>query len=113
MTEFKCAGEMAYMRLTPSQLGMKLLLGQRLGFRMARESTLADRIREGHRMLVSVYKIDLGFDPQAWHDHLCSINAGGYRTRYQGHVTKEIGAALASTERQAAVAQLRSKVKHD
>jgi hypothetical protein len=46
---------------------------------MPRDQSLADRIRDGHAFLVRIAGVDLGYDPQAWHDHLRATNAGGYR----------------------------------
>jgi hypothetical protein len=88
---------------------MQALLGQPL-FRMPRESSVADRIRFGHKLLVDLAGGDLGYDPSAWHEHLRATDAGAYRwsNRHLGF-PGEIAAALADPEWQAAVASLRSE----
>ena len=90
------------MRLTPSQIGMLLLLGERLP--MGPERTLKERIQEGHDFLVRIAGRDFGYDPQRWHDHLRETKAGGYRW---GGVTKLIAQATSDPEWCRAVEELR------
>jgi hypothetical protein len=96
------------MRITPAQGGMTALLG---GF-VPRLSTgdLKTDIRRGRELLVQVAGIDFGYDPQAWHEHLRSTDAGGYRWSNQ-HLSfpRRIADAIANPEWQAAVASLRSR----
>ena len=63
------------MRLTPSQIGMTLLLGARLP---GAPEQLKDRIRQGHQLLTSHTRQDFGFNPLLWHEYLRQ-NAMGYR----------------------------------
>jgi hypothetical protein len=64
---------------TPSQGAMQLFLGMDV----PRGSTgdLRRDVAYGHGLLVDIVGRDLGFDPLAWHEHLCTSNAGGYRWR--------------------------------
>lgn len=96
------------MQLTPAQCGMHAMLGHHFPF-WGPEPPLAGRIRDGHAFLVRIARIDLGYDPQAWHEHLRATNAGGYRwsNKHLGF-PRQIAAALASSDWQAAVASLRS-----
>lgn len=96
------------MRLTPAQCGMHGLLGHLLPMGMPRAWSVADRIRYGHEFLVRIAGVDLGFDLQAWHEHLRATNAGGYRwsNKHLGF-PRQIALALANAEWQAAVASLR------
>ena len=96
------------MRLTPAQCGMHGLLGRLLPMGMPRDQSLADRIRDGHAFLVRLARVDLGYDPQAWHEHLRATDAGGYRwsNKHLGF-PRQIAAALSNPEWQAAVASLR------
>lgn len=65
------------MRLTPSQVGMTLLLG---GF-VARLSTgdLKVDIQRGREWLVRITNQDFGYDALRWHEYLWETDAGGYR----------------------------------
>lgn len=94
------------MRLTPAQIGMDALLGK-LSISRSRDQSLANRVRDGHAYLVRLAGVDLGYDPQAWHEHLRATNAGGYRwsNKHLGFPRK-IADALANPEWQAAVAFL-------
>jgi hypothetical protein len=88
-------------RLTPSQIAMMQLLGERLP-RGGR--TLKERIQEGHAFLVSITGQDFGFDPQRWHDYLRETKAGGYRW---GGMAKRIARATSDAEWCRAVEELR------
>jgi len=98
------------MRATPSQGGMHALLGHLLPFGMPREWSMSDRIRHGQEFLVRITGVDLGYDPQAWHQHLRATGAGGYRwsNKHLGF-PRQIAATLANPEWQAAVASLRGE----
>ena len=95
------------MRLTPAQIGMCGLLGELLPMGMPRDLPLAERIRQGHDFLVDLAKIDLGYDPAKWHEHLRATNAGGYRwsNKHLGF-PKRIKEAVADGKWRAAVEQL-------
>src|SRR5262245_49504021 len=64
-------------RLTPSQVGMTLLLG---GF-VARLSTgdLKADLQQGRDWLKRITKQDFGHDVMRWHDYLWESDAGGYK----------------------------------
>lgn len=67
------------MRMTPAQLGMEGLLGERNAFATPLDWSLAQVVRYGHDFLVEIAGVDLGYDPAKWHEHLSATNAGGYR----------------------------------
>jgi hypothetical protein len=102
------------MRLTPAQIGMHALLGHLLPMGMPRDQSLTDRIRDGHSFLVRIARVDLGYDPGAWHKHLRATNAGGYRwsNKHLG-MPRQIALALANPEWQQAVAILRAELDAD
>ena len=77
---------------------------------MPPDESLADRIRDGHEYLVGIAGVDLGYDPRAWHEHLRSTNAGGYRwsNKHLGF-PRRIALALADPEWQRAVSALRGE----
>jgi hypothetical protein len=58
-------------------------------------------------MLIEIAKVDLGYDPQKWHDHLSATKAGGYRwsNKHLGF-PKQIAEALANQEWLLAVEQV-------
>jgi hypothetical protein len=93
------------MRMTPSQIDMWLLLGERPG--MLPESDLKERIRRGHAGLVKITGKDFGFDPQRWHDYLRGTKEGAYR--WSG-IAKKIGQATTDPAWCRAVAELQSEV---
>jgi hypothetical protein len=93
-------------RLTPAQCGMHGLLGHHFPFWGA-TPPLADCVRDGHAFLVHLAGVDLGYDPQAWHEHLCATDAGGYRWDNKHlRFPRQIAAALSDPDWQAAVASL-------
>jgi hypothetical protein len=97
-----------WVRLTPAQCAMHGLLGNHFPF-WGPEPPLADRIRDGRAFLVRIAGVDLGFDPQSWHEHLRATDAGGYRwsNKHLGF-PRQIAAALGNPEWQAAVESLRT-----
>jgi hypothetical protein len=97
-------------KLTPAQCGMHGLLGHQLPMGVPRDWSLAERIRHGHDFLVRIARVDLGYEPQAWHEHLRATNAGGYRwgNKHLGF-PRQIAAALVNPDWQAAVASLRGE----
>lgn len=93
------------MRLTLPQIAMTLFLGERLPIRPGQ--TVAQKVTEGHALLVQITGSNLGLDPQRWHDHLRATNARGYR--WGNGMTQRIAKALADPAWQAAVAELQSR----
>ena len=79
MSGISCQTKDAFpLRLTPSQVGMRLLVG---GF-VPRLSTgdLKKDIRLGHEWLVRIVVCpDFGYDALKWHQHLWATDAGGYK----------------------------------
>ncbi len=59
-------------------------------------------------MLVRMTGVDLGYDLQAWHEHLCASDASGYRwsNKHLGFPRK-IARALANPKWQRAIVQLK------
>jgi hypothetical protein len=92
------------MRMTPSQIDMWLLLGERPG--MLPEWDLKERIRRGHAGLVKMTGKDFGFDPRRWHDYLRETKEGGYR--WTG-IAKKIGQAATDPQWCRAVAELQNE----
>jgi hypothetical protein len=90
---------------------MYALLGEQLPIGMPHDWSLWDRIRYGHEFLVKVAKVDLGYDPQKWHEHLRTTDAGGYRwsNKHFGFL-KKIAAAVKDPEWLAAVEELSREV---
>lgn len=70
------------MRLTPAQIAVRLICGQKLPpageARTPANSTLAERIRLGRNLLVKIANADFGYDLVAWHAHLKESRDGGY-----------------------------------
>lgn len=95
------------MRLTPAQIGIRLICGVELS--RIRAQSLARRVREGHDFLVSITGKDFGYDLQAWHDHLKVSREGGYTYGRNIVLPRVMAAALASPEWQQAVQSLISR----
>ena len=95
------------MRRTPAQLAMEALLGHFLPMGMPHGQSLAERIQRGRASLVRISGVDLGFDPEAWHEHLRETDAGAYRwsNKHLGF-PKRIREALESSEWREAIAEL-------
>ena len=94
------------MRLLPAQIGMRLLCGMALRPRAFRDQSLAERIREGREFLARITRVDLGYDPIAWHEHLCATKAGGYAWGRREGIPRMIQAALTNQDWVQAVAVL-------
>jgi hypothetical protein len=92
------------MRMTPSQIDMWLLLGERPA--MLPEWGLKERIRRGHAGLVKTTGKDFGFDPHRWHDYLRETKEDGYR--WSG-IAKKIGHATTDPAWCRAVAELQNE----
>ena len=95
------------MRLTPSQIAIRLICGcpMHRGFE---EQSVCQRIAEGHRMFVNITGQDFGYDLQAWHDHLKETRQGGYTYGRNITLPKIMQEALASEEWHHAVEVLQS-----
>ena len=92
------------MRLTPAQIGVRLICGESLP-RVTHES-LEERIKRGHDFLVCITGKGFGYDLRAWHDHLKESRQGGYTHGRNIDLPKMMKAALASSAWQEAVRSL-------
>lgn len=81
------------------------LLGDFLPFGMPEDQSQTERILHGYAFLVEIAGVDLGYDPQAWHEQLQATDAGGYRwsNKHLGF-PRRIATALANSEWQATIA---------
>lgn len=82
------------MRLTPAQIAIHRICGQRLP--LDDELSLIQRIRSGHDFLVRITGRDFGYDLQAWHDYLSNNRDGGYTWNSSIKTPKIMAAALAN-----------------
>jgi hypothetical protein len=96
------------MRLTPAQVGMRLLLGQFVA-RLSTGDLKAD-IRHGREWLVNIAGQDFGYDALRWHDYLWDSDAGGYRweRRSRDKWAREALLAMGNPAWQQAVQELRN-----
>jgi hypothetical protein len=92
------------MRLTPAQVGVRLICGQATP--RLRLDSLTERIRYGHDFLVKITRQDFGYDLQAWHDYLKESREGGYTYGRNIALPAIMRDALQSPTWQAAVASL-------
>lgn len=95
------------MRLTPAQIAVQLICGRSL--RRGPQQSLKQRMKEGRAMLVSIAKVDYGYDLQRWHDHLKEMpksESQGYTWNRTANLPKIMKAALASEEWKSAAADL-------
>lgn len=92
------------MRLTPSQIGVRLICGQMVRF--GPEQSLLERIREGRESLVQITGRDFAYDLQAWHDHLKVSREGGYTYGRNIALPQLMLHALESSTWQEAIQQL-------
>jgi hypothetical protein len=97
------------MRLTPAQLGVALICGDIVpGSRGSRNETLAQRIKSGHDLLVSVSGKDFGYDLVAWHAYLKESRDGGYTWGRNIVLPRVMKAALASKGWRDAILEVQS-----
>ena len=98
------------MRLTPAQIGVRLICGEWMP--RVPDQSLVERLRDGHSFLVDIAGVDFGYDLQAWHDHLKQSRDGGYTYGRNIILPRIMKAAIASPEWQAAVRQITAAAKH-
>jgi hypothetical protein len=101
------------MRLTPAQIGVELIFVKRLSqFAEATfggEATMAQRIRRGHDLLVSMSGKDFGYDLVAWHQYLKESRDGGYTYGRNIILPRIMESALASKGWRDAVAEIQAE----
>lgn len=83
------------MRMYPAQLAVHLMCGSEFP---RERGALRERMQNGHSMLVSIAKVDFGYDLQAWHDHLKETRDGGYTWNRTIKLPKVMKKALESDE---------------
>ena len=93
------------MRLTPAQIGVRLICGEHLPF-VSGEESFEQRIQHGRATLIQISGTDFGYDLQAWHDHLKQSRQGGYTYARTIKLPLIMKAALQSSEWQRAVERL-------
>ena len=92
------------MRLTPTQIAIRLICGKILP--RVQDQSLSERVREGHDFLVQITGKDFGYDLQGWHNHLKESREGGYTYGRNIVLPRIMRAALESREWQQAVQNL-------
>ena len=97
------------MRLTPAQIGVRMICGHRLPFVEPIELSLEDRIRRGRETLVQIAGVDFEYDLQRWHDHLKLSRQGGYTWNRAIALPKVMDHAMTSEPWQQAVEALRRR----
>ena len=98
------------MRLTPAQIGVRLICGNRLPrfaeTRIVGEGDLKERIKIGHDWLVRASGKDFGYDLAAWHQYLKESRDGGYTFARTIVLPRIMESALASGDWREAVRQI-------
>lgn len=97
------------MKLTPAQLGVVLICGNRPPMLRRENDSIDAVIRDGRDFLRKISRQDFGYDLQAWHDYLKESRVGGYTYARTIVLPKCMASALARPEWQAAVERLREK----
>jgi hypothetical protein len=101
------------MRLTPAQIGVRLICGNRLPpfgeARIVGDGDMKERIKIGHDWLVRVSGKDFGYDLAAWHRYLKESRDGGYTWARTIVLPRIMESALASGEWREAVRQIQAK----
>jgi hypothetical protein len=95
------------MRLTPAQIGVKLICGHNLP--MMPQYTLKQCLVEGRKQLQEITGVDFEYDLQRWHDHLKESRQGGYTWSRAIVFPKIMAEALASPEWTETVRALRER----
>ena len=97
------------MRMTPAQIGVRLICGERLPqfgeARIVGKASMAERIEIGRRWLAQASGKDFGYDLAAWHRYLKESRDGGYTWGRNIVLPRIMQSALASSDWQAAVAK--------
>jgi hypothetical protein len=94
------------MRLTPAQIGIRLICGETLPWNHAQNDSLPVRIGRGHDFLVKITGEDFGYDLLGWHNHLKVTRQGGYAYGRNIALPRIMKAALESSEWQEATRTL-------
>src|SRR5262249_47867574 len=100
------------MRLTPAQIGVRLICGQRLprfGERIVGQAEMKERIKIGHDWLVRTSGQDFGYDLAAWHEYLKESRDGGYTWGRNIDLPRVMKSALASDEWRDAIRQIEAE----
>ena len=101
-----------HMRMTPAQIAVTLICGEKLPpFGEARipvNATVAERIKLGRQYLREITKADFGYDLVAWHAHLKESREGGYTWGRNVTLPNIMKMALDCPEWQSAVRDLRA-----
>ena len=102
-----------YAPLTPAQIGVRLICGERLpNFgerRIVGKAAMKERIKIGHDWLVRTSGKDFGYDLSAWHQYLKESRDGGYTWGRNIVLPRVMKSALASTEWRDAVRQIQAE----
>lgn len=99
------------MRLTPAQIAIRLICGGEGLPPRARDESLSQRIRTGHRMLRRITGKDFGYELARWHSHLKVSREGGYTWGRNIELPKVMQAALASSEWREAVRTIEERAQ--
>jgi hypothetical protein len=97
------------MRMTPAQMALALICGEKLPPMVPTPEDMCDRLRGGRARLVEMSGKDFGYDLQAWHDYLKESRDGGYKYGRNIALPKMMKAAMESPEWQAAVKRLKDQ----
>ena len=98
------------MRLTPAQIGVRLICGGRLPAfgeaRLVGKADVKERIKLGRDWLVRISGKDFGYDLAAWHQYLKESRDGGYTWGRNILLPRIMKSALASGKWRDAVRQM-------
>jgi hypothetical protein len=101
------------MRLTPAQIGVRLICGDKLPPPIEQEfagrASLLARLQRGRDWLAQITGEDFGYDLLAWHEYLKVSRKGGYTWGQNIVLPRIMKQALASAAWRDAVTELQSK----